>query len=108
MVNASGFKIWPAEIEALLHAHPAVSEACVVAIPDARRGETAKAVIVPKAGQAPIDIAQIKSWLAGRLSAYKVPTDYAIVTELPRLASGKVDWRRVQEQARRQLKGQGS
>lgn len=108
MVNASGFKIWPAEIEALLHAHPAVSEACVVAIPDARRGETAKAVIVPKAGQAPIDVAELKTWLAARLSAYKVPTAYALVTELPRLASGKVDWRRVQEAERRQMEGQGS
>jgi fatty-acyl-CoA synthase len=108
MVNASGFKIWPAEIEALLHAHPAVSEACVVAIPDVRRGETAKAVIVPKAGEA-IDPAEIKSWLASRLSSYKVPTDYALVTELPRLASGKVDWRRVQDAERRRVtEGQGT
>jgi fatty-acyl-CoA synthase len=104
MVNAAGFKVWPAEIEALLHAHPAVSEACVVAIPDARRGETAKAVIVPRAGQA-IDPAEVRSWLASRLAAYKVPTDYVIVAELPRLASGKVDWRRVQDQERRQLEG---
>lgn len=108
MVNASGFKIWPAEIEALLHAHPAVSEACVVAIPDPRRGETAKAVIVPKAGQA-VDLAEVRSWLATRLAAYKVPTDYALVAELPRLASGKVDWRRVQDaERRRRTGGQGS
>lgn len=107
MVNAAGFKIWPAEIEALLHAHPSVSEACVVAIPDARRGETAKAVIVPRGGEGAIDIAEIRAWLAGRLSAYKVPTEYAIVAELPRLASGKVDWRRVQDAERRRLGEEG-
>jgi acyl-CoA synthetase (AMP-forming)/AMP-acid ligase II len=48
MINAAGFKVWPAEVEALLYQHPAVQEACVIAAQDARRGETVKAVVVLK------------------------------------------------------------
>ncbi len=100
MINAAGFKVWPSEIEAMLYAHPVVQQAVVVAIPDPRRGETAKAVIVPKAGVA-AEAGEIKAWLAQRIAAYKVPTHYAFVDALPMLASGKVDWRRVQEDEQR-------
>lgn len=102
MINAAGFKIWPSEIEALLYAHPAVQQVAVVAIPDARRGETAKAVIVRKGGVA-AEADDIRAWLAQRIAAYKVPTHYAFVEALPLLASGKVDWRRVQEDEQRLL-----
>jgi fatty-acyl-CoA synthase len=101
MINAAGLKIWPAEIEALLHAHPAVNQACVVAVPDPRRGETAKAIIVSKGGAETAGAAEITAWLASRLAAYKVPTQYAFAECLPLLASGKVDWRQVQEDERR-------
>ncbi|HEX5512878.1 MAG TPA: long-chain-fatty-acid--CoA ligase, partial [Gammaproteobacteria bacterium] len=50
MINASGFKVWPSEVEALLYRHPAIQEACVIAAPDARRGETVKALVVLAAG----------------------------------------------------------
>jgi fatty-acyl-CoA synthase len=104
MINAAGFKVWPAEIEALLHAHPAVAQACVVAVPDPRRGETAKAVIVRKAGNGTeLEAGDIKAWLGERLAAYKVPAHYAFADELPVLASGKVDWRRVQEEERQAM-----
>ena len=46
MINASGFKVWPAEVEALMLRHPAIAQVCVVAAPDARRGETVKACVV--------------------------------------------------------------
>ena len=52
MINASGFKVWPAEVEAALHAHPSILEACVIASPDVRRGETVKAVVTLRAGSA--------------------------------------------------------
>jgi acyl-CoA synthetase (AMP-forming)/AMP-acid ligase II len=51
MINASGFKVWPAEVEAALHGHPDIREACVIGTLDARRGETVKAVVVLKAGR---------------------------------------------------------
>ena len=46
MINASGYKVWPAEVEAMLFEHPAIQEACVIATHDPRRGESVKAVIV--------------------------------------------------------------
>ena len=49
MINASGFKVWPAEVEMLLYRHPAVQEACIIAATDAYRGETVKAVVVLRA-----------------------------------------------------------
>ncbi len=48
MINAAGFKVWPAEVEALLYQHPAIHEACVIASKDPRRGETVKALVVLK------------------------------------------------------------
>src|SRR5258708_31498742 len=48
MINASGFKVWPTEVETLLYAHPAIQEACVLGAPDCYRGEMVKAVIVLK------------------------------------------------------------
>ena len=49
MINASGFKVWPAEVEMLLYKHPAIQEACIIAARDAYRGETVKAVVVLRA-----------------------------------------------------------
>jgi fatty-acyl-CoA synthase len=49
MINASGFKVWPAEVEALMFSHPAIQEACVIAAKDAYRGETVKAVVLRQA-----------------------------------------------------------
>ena len=49
MINACGFKVWPAEVEVLMFRHPAIQEACVIAAKDAYRGETVKAVVVLRA-----------------------------------------------------------
>ncbi len=49
MINASGFKVWPTEVESLMYQHPAVQEACIIGTKDAHRGETVKAVIVLRA-----------------------------------------------------------
>ena len=48
MINASGYKVWPAEVEALMYQHPAIREACIIAARDAKRGETVKAMVVLK------------------------------------------------------------
>jgi fatty-acyl-CoA synthase len=45
MINASGFKVWPAEVEALMYRHPAIQEACIISTPDSYRGESVKAVV---------------------------------------------------------------
>lgn len=100
MINAAGFKVWPAEVEAMLHDHPAIREVCIISTPDPRRGETVKAVIVPKDAGAPPDLAEIQAWSENRMAAYKIPRQIAIADSLPRSGAGKVLWRVLQEQER--------
>lgn len=97
MINAAGFKVWPAEIEALLHGHPGIKAACVVAAGDARRGETVKAFVVAREeARASLSGDEIRAWCASRMARYKVPAAIAFLDALPLLASGKVDWRALQ------------
>lgn len=97
MINASGYKVWPAEVEALLYGHPAVQEVCVISAPDARRGETAKAVIVLAAGQQ-ASAEEIITWCQDNMSAYKCPKLVEFVSALPKSPTGKILWRALQEQ----------
>ncbi|WP_019586058.1 long-chain-fatty-acid--CoA ligase [Deinococcus apachensis] len=105
MVNVSGMKVWPAEVENTLHGHPAVQEACVIAVPDERTGERARALIVLKPGQSATG-EEIEAWARTQMATYKVPRDYQFVEGLPRGATGKVAWRPLQEQARAEVSGQ--
>ncbi|MEU4145428.1 class I adenylate-forming enzyme family protein [Streptomyces parvulus] len=89
MINASGFKVWPREVEDVLYTHPAVREAAVVGVPDGYRGETVKAYISlrPGADTAPD---AFSSYCRERLAAYKYPRQVEILPELPKTASGKI------------------
>lgn len=98
MINASGFKVWPAEVESLLYAHPAVQEVSVISMPDERRGETVKAVIVRAAGQEQTDAQDILSWCQANMSAYKCPKVVEFTDALPKSPTGKIMWRTLQEQ----------
>jgi fatty-acyl-CoA synthase len=101
MINAAGFKVWPAEIESLLYGHPSVQEACVIGTADARSGERVKALIVPKAAmRATVTAEHVMAWARDHMSAYKVPREIEFVDTLPRSASGKIDWRLLQERER--------
>jgi fatty-acyl-CoA synthase/long-chain acyl-CoA synthetase len=99
MINAAGFKVWPAEVENLLYGHPAIHEACVIAARDARRGETVKAVVALKPaarGTPEASAEQIMAWCRERLAAYKVPRIVTFVDALPKSATGKIQWRALQ------------
>lgn len=96
MINASGYKVWPAEVEALMYHHPAIQEACVIAAADARRGETVKALVVLKPGHE-LSAQQIIDWAHEHMAAYKSPRIVQIVPSLPKSGSGKVMWRELQE-----------
>ena len=99
MINASGYKVWPAEVEALMYAHPAIQEVCVIAAQDARRGETVKAVVVLRdtfKGQ--VSEQDIVDWAHGHMAAYKSPRLVSFVDSLPKSGTGKVQWRALQEQ----------
>jgi fatty-acyl-CoA synthase len=102
MINASGFKVWPAEIEAMLYAHPDIQEACVIGARDGYRGETVKAVVVLKGAArdrlAPGDITE---WARARMAAFKVPRVVQFVDALPKTATGKILWRQLQEEENR-------
>ena len=99
MINASGYKVWPAEVELLLYQHPAVQEACVIAAHDVYRGETVKAVIVLRtAAVGRTAAADITQWAREHMAAYKVPKLVQFVESLPKSGSGKVMWRLLQDQ----------
>jgi fatty-acyl-CoA synthase len=102
MLNCSGFKVWPAEVEAMLYAHPAILEACVIGARDAYRGETVKAVIVLKPqARGTVQPEQISLWARERMAAFKVPRIVQFVEELPKTATGKILWRELQEKENR-------
>jgi fatty-acyl-CoA synthase len=99
MINASGFKVWPAEVESLMYSHPDIQEACVISTADAHRGETVKAVVVLKEGvkQGEEIARNIIDWCKERMAAYKYPRIIEFADELPKSGSGKVQWRLLQE-----------
>ncbi|MEU3716269.1 AMP-binding protein [Streptomyces californicus] len=89
MINASGFKVWPREVEDVLHTHPAVREAAVVGVPDAYRGETVRAYVSLRPG-ASVEPGELSAYCEERLAVYKYPREVEILTELPKTASGKI------------------
>lgn len=89
MINASGFKVWPREVEDVLYTHPAVREAAVVGVPDAYRGETVRAYVSLRPG-AVVEPGELGSYCKERLAAYKYPREVEILAELPKTASGKI------------------
>lgn len=101
MIIAGGYNIYPRDVEEVLYEHPKVLEACVVGIPDAYRGETVRAYIVPKAGQK-VTAEELDTFCRERLAAYKVPKQYEFRTELPKTMIGKVLRRALREEATKQ------
>ncbi|RZL39934.1 MAG: long-chain fatty acid--CoA ligase [Rubrivivax sp.] len=97
MINASGFKVWPAEVESLMHAHPGIAEACIVSAPDAYRGETVKAIVVRRRGHEALTEDELRDWCRAHMAAYKVPARIEFVASLPKSGAGKVMWRALQE-----------
>ncbi|MEJ5990378.1 long-chain fatty acid--CoA ligase [Ramlibacter sp. PS3R-8] len=98
MINASGFKVWPAEVEALMFRHPAIQEACIISARDAYRGETVKAVVVLRAAfRGQVTEQDIVDWCRENMAVYKVPRIVQFVDALPKSGSGKVMWRSLQE-----------
>ncbi|RTL70505.1 MAG: long-chain fatty acid--CoA ligase [Pseudonocardiaceae bacterium] len=95
-INAGGYKVWPREVEDVLHEHPAVREAAVVGVPDEYRGETVKAFVSLRPG-ASTTREEIIGFAKQRMAAYKYPRLVEILDELPKTASGKI--------LRRELRG---
>jgi long-chain acyl-CoA synthetase len=96
MINASGYKVWPREVEDVLAEHPAVRESAVVGVPDEKRGETVKAFVSLKAG-ATATPEELVAHCKERMAAYKYPRQVVLIDELPKTVTGKI--------LRRELRG---
>ena len=101
MINCAGYKVWPAEVEAMLYAHPAIQEACVIGARDAYRGETVKALVVLRKELGDTSSQDIIGWARERMAAFKVPRVVEFVDSLPKTATGKILWRELQEKENR-------
>ncbi|MEY2875031.1 MAG: hypothetical protein RLZZ373_2402, partial [Pseudomonadota bacterium] len=85
MINASGYKVWPSEVELLMYRHPAVAEACIIGTQDAYRGETVKAVIVLRQeARGQTTEQDIIDWAREHMAAYKAPKLVEFVEALPK------------------------
>lgn len=98
MIKVRGFQVAPAEVEAVLHGHPAVADCAVFGVPDPASGEAVIAAVTP-AG--PVDAAELVTLVGDRLASYKRPSGVVIVDEIPRLPSGKVLRRVLRERYER-------
>jgi len=89
VIITGGENVYPAEVENVLAAHPAVAEVAVIGVPDPKWGETVTAVVVPAEGRT-VDLADLKEFVRGQLAGFKCPTRLETVESLPRTATGKI------------------
>ena len=104
MINVGGLKVIPREVEEVLFQHPKVQEAVAVGVPDPVRGETVKAYVVLKPGEA-ATVEEITSWCFERLAPFKVPRQIEFRSELPKTMVGKVLRRVLVEEEKRKQAG---
>ena len=95
MINSSGYKIWPAEIEKILHNFEGIKEVCVIGVPDLRSGQKVKAIIVPENSHSEKKITNLKQWCSSRMAKYKIPKIFEIRKSLPKNKMGKIMWREL-------------
>jgi long-chain acyl-CoA synthetase len=90
MIKVRAFQVAPAEVEAVLHGHPAVADCAVFGVPDPADGEAVIAAVVPAIPDGPVDPAELIALVGDRLASYKRPRRVVLTDEIPRLPSGKV------------------
>ncbi len=90
MIKVRGFQVAPAEVEAILHGHPAVADCAVFGIPDPANGEAVIAAVTPDGTGDPVDPAELIALVGDKLASYKRPSRVVLIDEIPRLPSGKV------------------
>jgi long-chain acyl-CoA synthetase len=98
MINVSGFKVWPAEVEQYLYKLPGVHEVAVYGVAHAEKGEQVAAAVVASPGHA-LTAEQVIEYCKANIAAYKVPARVDIVSELPKSATGKILKRVLRDRA---------
>ena len=98
-INSGGEKIFPEEVEEVLKRHPAVADAVVVGVPDDRFGESVTALVEAQPGIEPPGDTELIDWVKRQLASYKAPRRVLPVATIGRSPSGKVDYRRLREEA---------
>ena len=105
LINVSGYKVWPRDVEDVLYQHPAVREACVIGIPDAYRGETVKALVtLREKSPGKVTPEELIEFCKQKMAAYKYPRVVEIVTEFPKTLSGKIMKRQLRQEEAERLK----
>jgi long-chain acyl-CoA synthetase len=99
LIKASGYSVFPAEVEAIMYRHPAVAEVGVVGVPDPYRGEDVLAFVVRRPG-ATTSERELVEWCRAEMAVYKAPRAVRFVPTLPKTGSGKIVKRALREQAR--------
>ncbi|MFW0791747.1 class I adenylate-forming enzyme family protein [Gordonia sp. CPCC 205333] len=97
MINASGYKVWPREVEDVLYGHPAIAEAAVIGVADEYRGETVKAFVSLQPGKSATSD-ELVEFCKERMAAYKYPRTIEIIDDLPKTATGKILRRTLRDQ----------
>lgn len=97
MIDVSGFKVWPAEVENVLYQHPAIKELAVFGVRHPEKGETVRAAIVLREG-AQTTPAEIINYCRAKMAVYKAPEQVDIVGELPKSDTGKILKRVLRDQ----------
>ncbi|HEV8200127.1 MAG TPA: AMP-binding protein [Candidatus Polarisedimenticolia bacterium] len=97
VIVTGGETVYSVEVERALLSHPAVREAAVFAVPDARYGEAVRAAVVLQPGTPAAEAAGLRDFCRGRMAGYKGPRTIDVVEALPRTGSGKVDKKRLRE-----------
>lgn len=99
MINASGFKVWPTEVESILYKHPDIQQACVIGVADEKRGETPKAfVVLQPNSKGKVTEEEIIEWSKTQMATYKYPRIVEFRESLPVSGTGKILWRVLQEE----------
>ena len=98
MINVSGFKVWPAEVEEAFYTHPSVLEVAVYGVPDSVRGESAAAAVTLRPGYS-ASADELRAHIQARVARYKLPETIDIVEQLPKGATGKILKRELRDAA---------
>ena len=98
MFISGGENVYPAEIESVLHGHPAVAEVAVIGVPHDKWGEVGEAFVVLQEGET-VDEASLRNYLSERLAKYKIPQRIRFIPELPKTAIGKIDKEQLRQMA---------